>query len=88
MLFIPCLFAGKFAPRRRKDSKFYSLVKLVMSTASVVDDKDSVSLSSIENDIRAIANRDSVLNMSECASNDNTVLSLNFLGVASRCSSF
>ncbi|XP_076450385.1 uncharacterized protein LOC143286633 [Babylonia areolata] len=73
---------GKFAPRRRKDSKFYTLVKLVMSTASVADDKDSVSSSSIENDIRAIANRDSVLNINDCSnSNDNTLNSLNFLSV-------
>ncbi|KAK7099243.1 hypothetical protein V1264_003419 [Littorina saxatilis] len=73
---------GKFAPRRRKDSKFYTLVKLVMSTASVADDKDSVSSSSIENDIRAIANRDSVLNINDCSnSNENTVNSFNFLNV-------
>ena len=53
-----------------------------MSTASVADDKDSVSSSSIENDIRAIANRDSVLNINDCSnSNENTVTSFNFLGV-------
>lgn len=75
-------FAGKFAPRRRKDSKFYALVKLVMSTASVTDDRDSISSSSIENDIRAIANRDSVLNINDCStSNDNTISSFNFLNV-------
>ena len=80
-----CL-AGKFAPRRRKDSKFYTLVKLVMSTASVADDKDSVSSSSIENDIRAIANRDSVLNINDCSnSNENTVTSFNFLSVPGEC---
>ncbi|KAL8609548.1 hypothetical protein ACOMHN_000604 [Nucella lapillus] len=73
---------GKFAPRRRKDSKFYTLVKLVMSTASVADDKDSVSSSSIENDIRAIASRDSVLNINDCInSNENTITSLNFLSI-------
>ena len=70
------VIAGKHAPRRRKDSKFYTLVKLVMSTASVANDNDSVSSSSIENDIRNIANRDSVLNME---SNENTITSYNFL---------
>ncbi|XP_005094274.1 uncharacterized protein LOC101855857 [Aplysia californica] len=68
---------GKFAPRRRKDSKFYTLVKLVMSTASINNnnnDNDSVSSSSMENDLRDYANRDSVLN--EATSNENTVTSL------------
>ncbi|RUS80008.1 hypothetical protein EGW08_012242 [Elysia chlorotica] len=65
---------GKFAPRRRKDSKFYTLVKLVMSTASINNnDQDSVSSSSMENDLRDYANRQSVLNE---ASNDVTVSSL------------
>ncbi|KAK7487881.1 hypothetical protein BaRGS_00020928 [Batillaria attramentaria] len=76
LLLASLLIWSKFAPRRRKDSKFYTLVKLVMSTASVADDRDSVSSSSIENDIRAIANRDSVLNINECSnSNENTVTS-------------
>ncbi|GFR94105.1 voltage-gated hydrogen channel 1 [Elysia marginata] len=66
---------GKFAPRRRKDSKFYTLVKLVMSTASINNnDNDSISSSSMENDLRDYANRQSVLN--EAASNEGTVSSL------------
>ncbi|XP_025087894.1 uncharacterized protein LOC112560322 isoform X2 [Pomacea canaliculata] len=67
---------GKFAPRRRKDSKFYALVKLVMSTASVTDDRDSISSSSIENDIRAIANRDSVLNINDCSTSNYDIRSV------------
>ncbi|XP_046373431.1 uncharacterized protein LOC124146915 isoform X1 [Haliotis rufescens] len=74
---------GRFAPRRRKDSKFYTLVKLVMSTASVADDKDSVSSSSMEMEINEFARRNTVLNDegSTCTSNENTVSSINFLTV-------
>ena len=71
----PVSSLGKFAPRRRKDSKFYTLVKLVMSTASINNnDNDSISSSSMENDLRDYANRQSVLK--EGASNDGTVSSL------------
>ncbi|XP_050410768.1 uncharacterized protein LOC126825243 [Patella vulgata] len=74
---------GKFAPRRRKDSKFYSLVKLVMSTASVADDKESVSSGSMDLEINQFARRESVLNEYDgCStSNENTVTSYNFLSV-------
>ncbi|KAK6972656.1 voltage-gated hydrogen channel 1, partial [Biomphalaria glabrata] len=66
---------GKFAPRRRKDSKFYTLVKLVMSTASMNNnDNDSISSSSMENDLRHIANRDSAL--AEVPSSQGTMSSL------------
>ncbi|KAK0047565.1 hypothetical protein Bpfe_022992, partial [Biomphalaria pfeifferi] len=65
----------KFAPRRRKDSKFYTLVKLVMSTASMNNnDNDSISSSSMENDLRHIANRDSAL--AEAPSSQGTMSSL------------
>ncbi|KAL8597560.1 hypothetical protein ACOMHN_001491 [Nucella lapillus] len=72
---------GKFAPRRRKDSKFYTLVKLVMSTASVADDRDSISSSTIENDIRAIANRDSVLNINDYGNSNENISNYHFLDV-------
>ncbi|KAH9494785.1 hypothetical protein Btru_020608 [Bulinus truncatus] len=66
---------GKFAPRRRKDSKFYTLVKLVMSTASMNNnDNDSISSSSMENDLRHIANRDSTV--AEVPSSQGTMSSL------------